>query len=264
MLNFDFHNPTHIAFGQGRMEAIVSDGLPQGSYVFQHTLSNNSRPDCVIFMPNGAPNLVIDAKFPLESWQRLQGAQNEQEQHVARLGFRQDMQVHVRAISEKYLIAGETQDTAFMFVPSESIFADLHEHFADVVQAAHREPADRGRLREAGRVRGEDRGPVDEADQEVPGLVEGLGGRLVAQAAAGVDRHAQRVGDELGSHVLVERVADQAPRSEIDHRRHEQPALTGRDVGDVLHPGPVRCAGIEAAAEHVHRAGAGLAGARGL
>ncbi|RYE08902.1 MAG: DNA recombination protein RmuC [Hyphomicrobiales bacterium] len=129
---------TRGAFGQGRMETIINDGLPQGSYAFQHTLSNNSRPDCVIFMPNGAPALVIDAKFPLESWQRLQAAQNEQEQHVARLGFRQDMQVHVRAISEKYLIAGETQDTAFMFVPSESIFADIHEHFEDVVQRASR------------------------------------------------------------------------------------------------------------------------------
>lgn len=129
---------TRGAFGQGRMETIVTDGLPVGSFAFQYTLSNNSRPDAVIFMPNGQPNLVIDAKFPLESWQRLQSAQTEQEQHVARLGFRQDMQVHVRAISEKYLIAGETQDTAFMFVPSESIFADIHEHFEDVVQRASR------------------------------------------------------------------------------------------------------------------------------
>ena len=129
---------TRGAFGQGRMEAIVSDGLPTGSFAFQYTLGNNSRPDCVIFMPNGAPHLVIDAKFPLESWQRLQAAQNEQELHVARLGFRQDMQVHIRDISQKYLIAGETQDTAFMFVPSESIFADIHEHFEDVVQRASR------------------------------------------------------------------------------------------------------------------------------
>jgi DNA recombination protein RmuC len=129
---------TRGAFGQGRMEAIVADGLASGGYAFQYTLSNNSRPDCVIFMPNGAPPLVIDAKFPLESWQRLTAAQNENEQHVARLGFRQDMQVHIRAIAEKYLIAGETQDTAFLFVPSESIFADIHEHFEDVVQRASR------------------------------------------------------------------------------------------------------------------------------
>jgi DNA recombination protein RmuC len=120
------------------MEAIITDGLPVGSFAFQYTLSTNARPDCVIFMPNGTPPLVIDAKFPLESWQRLQAAQNEQEQHVARLGFRQDMQVHIRAISEKYLVAGETHDTAFLFVPSESIFADIHEHFEDVVQRASR------------------------------------------------------------------------------------------------------------------------------
>ncbi|MEO8757611.1 MAG: DNA recombination protein RmuC [Devosia sp.] len=129
---------TRGAFGQGRMEAIVGDGLPSGGYAFQHTLSNNTRPDCVIFMPNGAPPLVIDAKFPLESWQRLTAAQSPEDQKVASLGFRQDMQVHIRAISEKYLIAGETQDTAFLFVPSESIFADIHERFEDVVQRASR------------------------------------------------------------------------------------------------------------------------------
>ena len=129
---------TRGAFGQGRMEAIVGDGLPNGGYAFQYTLSNGSRPDCVIFMPNNAPPLVIDAKFPLESWQRLSAAENPDEQRIAALGFRQDMQVHIRAISEKYLIAGETQDTAFLFVPSESIFADIHEHFEDVVQRASR------------------------------------------------------------------------------------------------------------------------------
>jgi len=129
---------TRGAFGQGRMEAIVADGLATGGYEFQFTLSNNCRPDCVVFMPNGAPSLVIDAKFPLESWQRLSAAANEHESQIAKLGFRQDMQVHIRAISEKYLIPGETQDTAFMFVPSESIFADIHEHFEDVVQRASR------------------------------------------------------------------------------------------------------------------------------
>ena len=129
---------TRGAFGQGRMETIVGDGLPFGAFAFQYTLSNNSRPDCVIFMPNNAPPLVIDAKFPLESWQRLSTAQNENEQRVAALGFRQDMQVHIRAIADKYLIAGETQDTAFLFVPSESIFADIHERFEDVVQRAAR------------------------------------------------------------------------------------------------------------------------------
>ena len=129
---------TRGAFGQGRMEAIIGDGLAPNAYQFQYELSNRSRPDCVIFMPNGAPPLVIDAKFPLESWQRLGAAQSPDEVRLAGTGFRNDMGVHVRAISEKYLIAGETQDTAFLFVPSESIFADLHERFEDVVQRAVR------------------------------------------------------------------------------------------------------------------------------
>ncbi|WP_090595687.1 DNA recombination protein RmuC [Pelagibacterium luteolum] len=126
------------AFGQGRMEAIIADGLASNAYSFQATLSNNSRPDALIHMPNGAPSLVIDAKFPLEGWQRITEADNPDALRVAMNGFRSDCATHIKAISEKYLIAGETQDTAFMFVPSESIFADLHERFEDVVQKASR------------------------------------------------------------------------------------------------------------------------------
>ena len=129
---------TRGAFGQGRMETIIGDGLAANAYAFQATLTNGKRPDCLVFMPNGAPSLVIDAKFPLESWQRITEAQTPDELKQAMAGFRTDVGVHVRAISENYLIAGETQDTAFMFVPSESIFADLHERFEDVVQRAIR------------------------------------------------------------------------------------------------------------------------------
>src|SRR5690606_340969 len=120
---------TRGAFGQSRMEAIVADGLPHGAYAFQATLSNGNRPDCVVRMPNGAPDLVIDAKFPLESWNAIRAAAEEggpEAQKLAAQAFRRDVEVHIRAISEKYLIQGETQDTAFMFVPSESIFAEIH------------------------------------------------------------------------------------------------------------------------------------------
>ena len=65
---------TRGAFGQSRMEAIVADGLPHGAYEFQATLSNGSRPDCLVNMPNGAPALVIDAKFPLEAWNAIRAA----------------------------------------------------------------------------------------------------------------------------------------------------------------------------------------------
>lgn len=133
---------TRGAFGQSRMETIVQDGLPMGAFRFQPTLSNGTRPDCTVKMPNGAPDLVIDAKFPLEAWNAMREAQaealGEQAFQAAQQRFRRDMEVHIRDISEKYLIAGETQDTAFLFVPSESIFAEIHETLEAIVQRAHR------------------------------------------------------------------------------------------------------------------------------
>ncbi|MCY1317355.1 RmuC family protein [compost metagenome] len=130
---------TRGAFGQSRMEAIIADGLPMGAFEFQTTLSNGARPDCTIRMPNGQPALVIDAKFPLEAWNAMRDAPNaERRQQIAQL-FRRDMEGHVRDIASKYLISGETQDTAFLFVPSESIFAEIHEHFEAIVQKAHRQ-----------------------------------------------------------------------------------------------------------------------------
>src|SRR5690606_59660 len=92
---------------------------------------------CIIRMPNGQPPLVIDAKFPLEAWNAMRQTEGE-EARLAAGRFRRDMEVHVRDISEKYLIRGETQEVAFMFVPSESIFADLPEHFDPVIQRAQR------------------------------------------------------------------------------------------------------------------------------
>ncbi|PZO79689.1 MAG: DNA recombination protein RmuC [Mesorhizobium amorphae] len=126
------------AFGQGRMEAIVADALPPGAFEFQGTLSNGSRPDCLIRMPNGQPSLAVDAKFPLEAWNRIRSAETLEARKIAAQGFKRDVDVHIRDIADKYLLAGETQDTAFLFVPSESVFADIHEHFPSLIQRAHR------------------------------------------------------------------------------------------------------------------------------
>jgi DNA recombination protein RmuC len=126
------------AFGQGRMEAIVQDGLAKGSYEFQFTLSNGKRPDCCVFLAVDDRPLVIDAKFPLEGITAFRDAKGEDEKKQAAQRLRQDVAKHVTDISEKYLIPGETQDVALMFVPSESVFAELHDGFDDIVQKAYR------------------------------------------------------------------------------------------------------------------------------
>jgi len=125
------------AFGQARMEAIVQDGMPAGSYEFQFTLSSGKRPDCVVFLPDQRP-LCIDAKFPLEAMTALHDARTDEEKKFACQRLRNDVMKHVNDIAEKYLIPGETQDTALMFVPSESVYAEIHDGFDDVVQKAYR------------------------------------------------------------------------------------------------------------------------------
>jgi DNA recombination protein RmuC len=126
------------AFGQMRMETIVQDGLPKGAYTFQATLSNGKRPDCLLHMPNTKAGVVIDAKFPLEGFEAFRIARAAEAKKEAARRVRVDVGRHVEAMAERYFIAGETQDTAILFVPSEAIYADLCEHFSDLVQKAHR------------------------------------------------------------------------------------------------------------------------------
>jgi DNA recombination protein RmuC len=126
------------AFGQARMEAIVRDGLPANAYDFQFTLSNKTRPDCVIHLPGDSRPMAVDAKFPLEAFSLLKDARSDDARKAAQARVRADVGKHVKDIAERYLIAGETQETAMMFVPSDSVYSDLVEHFDDVVQRAHR------------------------------------------------------------------------------------------------------------------------------
>ncbi len=127
------------AFGQIRMEAIVEDGLPKGVYSFQPTLSNGKRPDCLIQLSQSSAALVVDAKFPLEAFEALRAAMDEPARKEAQVRIRRDVSKHIEDIAAKYFIPGETQDTALLFVPAESIYAEIHDSFPDLIQKAHRE-----------------------------------------------------------------------------------------------------------------------------
>jgi DNA recombination protein RmuC len=126
------------AWGQGQMESIIRDALPAGVYEFQAKLSNNNRPDCVIRLPGAKTAIIIDSKFPMEAFTGLKNATNEADKRAAEARVRADVGKHVRDIAEKYLIPGETHAPAMMFVPSESLYAELHDGFSDVIQKASR------------------------------------------------------------------------------------------------------------------------------
>jgi DNA recombination protein RmuC len=124
------------AMSQDHMEAIVSEHLAPDQYEFQATLSNNSRPDCAIRIPNVAARIVVDSKFPLEAFEALRTAETEEARKTAMVPARTDIQKHVKDIAEKYLIPGEVQTPAIMFVPSDSIYAELHASFPETVRRA--------------------------------------------------------------------------------------------------------------------------------
>jgi DNA recombination protein RmuC len=124
------------AWGQGQMEAIIRDALPIGTYEFQGKLSNNSRPDCLIRLPGTKTAIVIDSKFPLEAFSALKAAASDADKRQAEARVRADVGKHVKDVAEKYLIAGETQAPAIIFVPSESLYAELHDGFSDIIQKA--------------------------------------------------------------------------------------------------------------------------------
>lgn len=126
------------AFGQVRLETIIADSLPPSAFAFQHKLSNNTRPDCVIRLPGDPRLMVIDAKFPLEAFTALKDAAGEAARRSAAARVRADVSKHLRDIAERYFVPGVTQDIAILFVPAESVYADLHHHFDDLIQRAHR------------------------------------------------------------------------------------------------------------------------------
>ncbi|WP_299639981.1 DNA recombination protein RmuC [uncultured Ruegeria sp.] len=121
-------------FGEIQLNDIVSKALPADSYSLQATLSNGRRADCLIHLPNPPGPIVIDAKFPLEDFEALAAAQTKADVDRCLRAFGAAVKVHINAISEKYILDGETADGALMFVPSEAIYAELHARLPDVVR----------------------------------------------------------------------------------------------------------------------------------
>ena len=125
---------TRGAFGEIQLNDIVSKALPSDSYALQATLSNGKRADCLIHLPNPPGPIVIDSKFPLEAYEALRNATNDWEVNEAAKLMRSSVKSHIRAISEKYILEGETADGALMFLPSEAVYAELHANFPELIR----------------------------------------------------------------------------------------------------------------------------------
>ena len=125
---------TRGAFGEIQLTDIVSKALPSDGFDLQATLSNGRRADCLIKLPNPPGPIVIDSKFPLEAYEALRNASSEVETSAAVRLFKTSVRKHIKDISEKYIIEGETADGAILFLPSEAVYAELHANYSEIVR----------------------------------------------------------------------------------------------------------------------------------
>ncbi|MGL1958066.1 MAG: DNA recombination protein RmuC [Colwellia sp.] len=127
------------AFGEVQLNGLIRNVLPEKSFKLQHTLSNGKIADCVLFLPKPTGNVVVDSKFPLESYRKMTDNElGELDRKMALRQFKVDIKKHINDISDKYLIENETADGAIMFIPAEAIFAEIHGHQSELVDYANK------------------------------------------------------------------------------------------------------------------------------
>ena len=127
------------AFGEVQMAGLIRNVMPEGSYALQHTLSNGTRVDCMMFLPDPTGHISIDSKFPLDSFQKMMDNEaSDADRLKAEKQFRLDIKKHIKDIADKYIIKDETADGAIMFIPAEAVFAEIHAHQPKLVEEAQR------------------------------------------------------------------------------------------------------------------------------
>ena len=126
------------AFGEVQLRQLIEDRLPADGFVWQHTLANKTRCDCLIRLPHPPGLIAVDSKFPLEAWLAARDATDDAGRLAATKRFATDIGRHIEDVAGKYICPGETAEGALIFVPSEAIYADLHSVHPGVVEAAAR------------------------------------------------------------------------------------------------------------------------------
>ena len=126
------------SFGEVQLENLVRDALPDSAFKFQHTLGNGRRVDCLLDMPAPPGPICIDSKFPLEAYRAMKAAESDENHERARREFESAVKKHINDIAERYIVPGETADSAILFLPSESVYAEVHLQLPKVIDEGRR------------------------------------------------------------------------------------------------------------------------------
>lgn len=128
------------AFGEIQLQSLVENIFPKEHVEFQSVLSNQTRVDCLLKLPEPTGAIPIDAKFPLENYQRYTDFKlPDSDRKKAQQAFKQDVKKHIQDIASKYIIRNETGAGAILFIPAEAIFAEIHHQFPELVSLAHQQ-----------------------------------------------------------------------------------------------------------------------------
>lgn len=106
-------------------------------YERQKMLSNKALADAVVYAPEPLGMVAIDSKFPLDNYKKMiDQTLGDSDRKNAEKDFKLDVKKHINDIKNKYIIAGETSNQAFMFVPAEAIFAEIAAYHQDLIDYA--------------------------------------------------------------------------------------------------------------------------------
>lgn len=129
-------------FGEVNLKHVLASVFGEKNdsiYRLQYTMSNKYIADSVLFAPEPLGTIAIDSKFPLEHYQLMVDKSISQEQRLKyEKMFKSDVKKHIDAISEKYIIPGETSNQAIMFLPAEAIFAEINAYHPDIIEYSYK------------------------------------------------------------------------------------------------------------------------------
>lgn len=127
------------AFGEIQLQSLISNIMPKSHYALQHKFSNDKIVDCTLLLPEPTGKIAIDAKFPLESFKKMMDLDlAEGDRLSASKQFVKDIKKHINDIADKYILPPETSDGAVMFIPAESVFAEIHSHYPELVEYSYK------------------------------------------------------------------------------------------------------------------------------
>ncbi|MCD6119655.1 DNA recombination protein RmuC [bacterium] len=110
-------------FGELLLENMLKDLLPSDRWKAQYQLPDGGLVDAIIRLPDGI--VPVDSKFPMESFVKLQEAEDESARETAARQLARDIKGHIDKVAGYIRPQSGTFDFALMYIPAENVYYEL-------------------------------------------------------------------------------------------------------------------------------------------